>query len=160
MIQLLSKSTFMISVRSWMRNSPPYLPIIHPFMFHFFKKKPSLHIPFFDGRNTTDSEISSLRRKERIFMIWAIGVTILLIVWACGYGFFYLKNHVFQLGIKAGEQWAYGRLYTSITQAGCRPININAPKESVGWDKISLLNMACFVQPQRSNSWSIIKNVR
>jgi hypothetical protein len=129
-------------------------------MFQIFKKKSSLHIPFLDGESTKTSEVESLRTKERIFLTWAIIATLLLLLVGAVIGFFYLKNHVFQLGVEAGEQWAYGRLYTSITQAGCRPININAPKESVGWDKISLLNMACFVQPQRSNSWSIIKNVR
>ena len=129
-------------------------------MLHFFKKKPALHIPFFNREKTESSEVASLRTKERIFMFWAIGVTILLVGWIGVYGFFYAKNHAFQLGIKSWEQAAYGRLYSSIIQAGCRPINISAPKESATQDKISLLNMACFVQPQKSNSWTSIKNAR
>ena len=150
----------MRSVCSWMRSSPPYLSIIIIIMFHFFKKKPTLHIPFLNGEKTETSEVASLRTKERIFMVWAIAAIILLITTACIWGFFYLKNYFFKLGIKTGEKASYGRLYTSITEAGCRPIDISAPEGSIKWDKISLLNMACFMQPQRSSSWTMMRNAR
>ena len=64
-------------------------------------------------------------------MGWAIAVTILLIGAGCIGGLFYLKNHVFKLGVETGEKVSYGRLYTSITEAGCRPIDISAPEGSI-----------------------------
>lgn len=73
-------------------------------MFQIFKKKSSLHIPFLDGESTKTSEVESLRTKERIFLTWAIIATLLLLLVGAVIGFFYLKNHVFQLGVEAGEQ--------------------------------------------------------
>ncbi|MFO0763372.1 MAG: hypothetical protein U0518_00675 [Candidatus Gracilibacteria bacterium] len=129
-------------------------------MFQIFKKKSSLHIPFLNGESTNVSEVESLRTKERIFLTWAIIATLLLLLVGAVIGFFYLKNHVFELGVKAGEQASYKRLYTSVQDAGCRPIDISAPEGSAQGAKVSLLNMACFMQPQRSNSGTIIRNGR
>lgn len=47
------------------RSSPPYLSIIIIIMFHFFKKKPTLHIPFLNGkdRNFRSCEFAYKRKN-------------------------------------------------------------------------------------------------
>ena len=128
-------------------------------MFQIFKKKSSLHIPFLNGESTNVSEVESLRTKERIFLTWAIIATLLLLLVGAVIGFFYLKNHVFELGVKAWEQASYKRLYSSVKEAWCHTIDIN-PEDSTQWEKISLINIVCLMKQQSPNSWNMMRNGR